>query len=222
VFTRPALGLRSPLAASPSGQALPPGSSSRRSGLTITRHHRGFTYVHPSGLPLARSLPRTERGPLGCSSSSAPPTGRTRGRTSRRGPISNTDQELRTRHNRPPIRAFTRCARPRVAPTRSTSPASRSGCAASRPASRSRTGSGATPTSRPDPRPHPSCRLRPGSTTPTSSPRSTRPSSAPPAPASTTPPSPAALPPTPPPRPARTTSFPDSSTCSPTPRPPTR
>ena len=50
--------------------------------------------------------------------------------------------------------------------TRSTSPASRSGCAASRPAPRSRTGSAATPTSRPDPRPHPSCRHRPGSTTP--------------------------------------------------------
>jgi len=65
VFTRPTLGLRSPLAASASGQALPPGSSSRRSGLTITRHQQGFTCVRPSGLPLARSLPRTERGPLG-------------------------------------------------------------------------------------------------------------------------------------------------------------
>ena len=42
--------------------------------------------------------------------------------------------------------------------------------AASRPGPRSRTGSGATPTSRPDPRPHPSCRRRPGSTTPASSP----------------------------------------------------
>lgn len=67
VFTRPAMGLRSPLAASPSGQALPPGGSSRRSGLTITRHHRGFTCVHPSGLPLARLFPRTQRGPLGVS-----------------------------------------------------------------------------------------------------------------------------------------------------------
>ena len=37
------------------------------------------------------------------------------GRTSRRGPISNTDQELRTRHDRPPICAFTQHARPRVA-----------------------------------------------------------------------------------------------------------
>ena len=40
------------------------------------------------------------------------------GRTSRRGPISNTDQELRTRHNRPPICAFTQHARLRVAPHR--------------------------------------------------------------------------------------------------------
>jgi hypothetical protein len=65
VFTRPTMGLRSPLAASPSGQALPPGYSSRLPELTITRHQQGFTCVHPSGLPLARSLPRTERGPLG-------------------------------------------------------------------------------------------------------------------------------------------------------------
>ncbi|MFQ6397573.1 IS3 family transposase [Nocardia sp. KC 131] len=31
----------------------------------MTRHQRGFTCVHPSGLPLARLLPRTERRPLG-------------------------------------------------------------------------------------------------------------------------------------------------------------
>jgi hypothetical protein len=30
----------------------------------VTRHHQGFTHVHPSGLPLACG-PRTERGPLG-------------------------------------------------------------------------------------------------------------------------------------------------------------
>ena len=67
VFTRPTMGLRPPLAASTSGQALPPGSSSRRSRLRFTRHHQGFTGVHPSGLPLARSLSRTEREPLGFS-----------------------------------------------------------------------------------------------------------------------------------------------------------
>ena len=33
-------------------------------GLTMTRHQRGFTHVHPSGLPLACS-PRMEREPLG-------------------------------------------------------------------------------------------------------------------------------------------------------------
>jgi len=33
-------------------------------GLTMTKHQRGFTVVHPSSLPLACG-PRTERGPLG-------------------------------------------------------------------------------------------------------------------------------------------------------------
>ena len=98
---------------------LPPGCSSRLPGLTITRHHQGFTCVHPSGLPLARSFPRTERGPLGFFPELRTPTGRTYGRTSGRGPISNTDRELRTRHNRPPNCAFTQHARPRVAPHRS-------------------------------------------------------------------------------------------------------
>jgi hypothetical protein len=36
------------------------------SGLNLTRHHRGFTGVHPSGLPLACG-PRVEQGPLGFS-----------------------------------------------------------------------------------------------------------------------------------------------------------
>jgi len=31
----------------------------------VTRHHQEFTHVRPSGLSLARSFPRTERGPLG-------------------------------------------------------------------------------------------------------------------------------------------------------------
>ena len=39
-----------------------PASHHRR--LLITRHHQGFTVVHPSGLPLACS-PRVEREPLG-------------------------------------------------------------------------------------------------------------------------------------------------------------
>ena len=32
--------------------------------VNVTRHHRGFTHVHPSGLPLACD-PRMEQGPLG-------------------------------------------------------------------------------------------------------------------------------------------------------------
>jgi len=82
--------------------------------LSMTRHHRGFTHVRPSGLPLARLLPRTEQGPLGFLPELRTPTSRTCRRTSERGPISNTDQELRTRHSRPPICESTRHARPRA------------------------------------------------------------------------------------------------------------
>ena len=57
VFPRPALTFRSPLAAPSSGQALSPRYSSRLPGLEITKHHQGFTHVHPPGLPLARLLP---------------------------------------------------------------------------------------------------------------------------------------------------------------------
>ena len=76
VFTRPASQFRSPLAASTSGQALPPGCSSRRSGLCVTRRHRGFTCVRPSGLPLARLLPGRNGAPWASPSSFAPPAGR--------------------------------------------------------------------------------------------------------------------------------------------------
>jgi len=52
VFTRPAKILRPPLAVSPRpGPA--PRSPSHLPGLWVTRHQRGFTHVHPSGLPLA-------------------------------------------------------------------------------------------------------------------------------------------------------------------------
>ena len=63
VLTRPTLlpGRRLPL---PNGQSLHPGPNIHPPGLSITRHHRGFTRVHPSGLPLACS-PRMERAPLG-------------------------------------------------------------------------------------------------------------------------------------------------------------
>jgi len=115
VFPRPALTARSPLAAPSSGQALSPRCSSRRPGLEITRHHQGFTRVHPSGLPLARLLPQTEQGPLGFYPGLRTPTDTARRRTPGRGSIWNTDRELRTRHDRPPICESTRHARPRVA-----------------------------------------------------------------------------------------------------------
>ncbi len=115
VFPRPALTARSPLAASSSGQALSPRYSSRLPGLEITKHHQGFTPVHPPGLPLARLLPQTEQGPLGFYPGLRTPTDKTRRRTPGRGSILNTDRELRIRHDRPPICAFTRYARPRVA-----------------------------------------------------------------------------------------------------------
>jgi hypothetical protein len=52
VFTRPVKFARPPLAAPPRlGPA--PRSSSHLPGLWVTRHQRGFTHVHPSGLPLA-------------------------------------------------------------------------------------------------------------------------------------------------------------------------
>ena len=115
VFPRPALTARSPLAAPSSGQALSPRYSSRLPGLEITRHHQEFIHVHPPGLPLARLLPQTEEGPLGFYPGLRTPTDKTRRRTPGRGSIRNTDRELRTRHNRPPICEFTRYARPRVA-----------------------------------------------------------------------------------------------------------
>ena len=62
----PAVACRFP-AASPCH----PGVTSHLRRCRMTRHHRGFTHVHPSGLPLACD-PRMERGPLGFSLSFAP------------------------------------------------------------------------------------------------------------------------------------------------------
>ncbi len=107
MFARPACGLRSPLAATASGQVLSPGFSTRLPGLQMTRRHQGFIRIRPSGLPLARSLPRTERGPLGFFPELRTPTGRTRRRTSGRGSVTNTNRELRDRHHRPPIHELT-------------------------------------------------------------------------------------------------------------------
>jgi hypothetical protein len=65
VFTRPIPASRPPLAASASGQALSPRCSTRLPELVLTGHHQEFIHIRPSGLPLARSLPQTEQGPLG-------------------------------------------------------------------------------------------------------------------------------------------------------------
>jgi len=72
--------------------------------------------VRSSPRPVA---PRTERGPLGFSLELRTPSRQGPvGRTSRWGLTSNTDQELRLRHRRPPLREFTRNTRLRVALTR--------------------------------------------------------------------------------------------------------
>jgi hypothetical protein len=71
-------------------------------------------FIHPFGLPLTCS-PRTVREPLGFSLSFAP--GNYSPRTSGRGPVSDTDRELRLGHQtRPPIDVLTHFVRPRVAP----------------------------------------------------------------------------------------------------------
>ena len=61
--------------------------------------------VRSSPRPVA---PPDGTGALGLLPELRTPTGRTRRRTSGRGPISNTDRELRIRHRRPPICEFTR------------------------------------------------------------------------------------------------------------------
>ena len=89
------------------------GTTTRPEEFAVTRHQRGFTGVHPSGLPLTCG-PRTERGPLGFSLSFAPD--HCWPRTSGRGPVMNTDRELRLRHMpEPPIDVLTHSVRPRVA-----------------------------------------------------------------------------------------------------------
>jgi hypothetical protein len=86
-------------------------------------HHEASTGVH-SRSPVRSSpcpvVPPDGAGALGLvPRASHPQQAGPTGRTSRRGPISNTDQGLRARHDRPPIRASTPHARPRVAPHRS-------------------------------------------------------------------------------------------------------
>jgi len=117
VLPRPASIPRSPLAASSNGQALSPRSITHLPGLSITRHHRGFTHVRPPSLPLARSLPRMGQGPLGFFPGLRTPTGRARG--ARQGGDGHRAQarSYASDIRRPPFRELTRIVRPRVADT---------------------------------------------------------------------------------------------------------
>jgi hypothetical protein len=94
VFPRPVGTPRSPPAAPPRpGPA--PRYRSHHPGPYVTRHQRGFTHVHPSGLPLACD-PRMGRRPLGRSPSFTP-RGHPRGMSGRARAL-NTGPELPIRH----------------------------------------------------------------------------------------------------------------------------
>jgi hypothetical protein len=102
---------RPPLAVPPRlGPA--PWRSSHLPGPWVTRHQRGFTHVHPSGLPLA-CAPGWD-GRASASAPSSAPRSYPR-RTSGRGLTLNTGQELCHRHHRPSNRKLTHSMRPRVA-----------------------------------------------------------------------------------------------------------
>ena len=99
-----------------SGQSLHPADTSHRRDPNVTRHPRGFTRVHPSGLPLACD-PRMGRGSLGFFPELRTP------------PLPATHVRAGTGHGHwpgttpstsvePPIGAFTHLVRPRVAPSR--------------------------------------------------------------------------------------------------------
>ena len=100
----------------PSGQSLHPAGTSHRRDSNVTRHRRGFTRVHPSGLPLACD-PRMGRGSLGFFPKLRTP------------PLPATHVRAGTGHGHwpgttpstsvePPISASTHLVRPRVAPSR--------------------------------------------------------------------------------------------------------
>src|SRR6266487_2928080 len=65
VLSRPVRSLRPPLAASSSGQALSPRSTSHPPELSVTGHHQGFTRVRPPGLPPHPVDPLDGTGALG-------------------------------------------------------------------------------------------------------------------------------------------------------------
>ena len=83
--------------------------------VTVTRLHRGFTAVRPSGLLLACS-PRMEQEPLGLHPDASHPAVTHNARQGRRQALS-TGLELHLRHCRTSIGVFTHNVRPRVAPT---------------------------------------------------------------------------------------------------------
>ena len=95
VLTRPTFAPRPPPAAF-NGNVPAPRSNLHHPGLSITRHHRGFTCVHPSGLPLACS-PRMERAPLSFSPELR--TRRHQRRTSGWGQALSTGLRLRRRRH---------------------------------------------------------------------------------------------------------------------------
>jgi len=79
----------------PSGNVPTPRCCFHRPRFAVTRHHRGFTCVHPFGLPLACS-PRMERDPWASPRSSTPR--RYQRRTSGWGQALSTGPGLRSRH----------------------------------------------------------------------------------------------------------------------------
>ena len=79
-------------------KSLHPGPTSIHPRLTFTRHQRGFSFIHPPGLPLTL-CPRMERAPLGFSPSFTPR--RHRQRMSRWGQAMGTRPGYVTVNRRP-------------------------------------------------------------------------------------------------------------------------
>lgn len=98
-----------------SGQPLHSAEDSVWRSPNVTRHHQGFTCVHPSGLPLACG-PRTDREPLGVffelRTPPLPVTHVEAGTGLGHWPGSTPSTSVE-----PPIGATTQTVRPRVAPS---------------------------------------------------------------------------------------------------------
>ena len=83
--------------------------------LSVTRHHQGFTHVRPPGLPLTRSLPWMDQGPLGFFSGLHTPTGRTCSACQSGDRHRTLAWNYTSGMTGPPICEFTRNVRLRVA-----------------------------------------------------------------------------------------------------------